>query len=645
MSESLKELTDDILSVSEFLRSAALLKDKKSKDTLLEGSIRSLSAAEVKTLEAQGNHALSWEKVKVEDGFTTDFIMGNSFSGDCMLGSFDGNEREIDCGVMASSGVYNSVIVNSVIGSNAVVRNAGAVANYIIEKTAVVYQIGALIASSKCTFGNGIEIAVGIETGGREILSYAELTIPVACSVAMKRQDKIFQKAYREFVDAYLNKCTLPFGVVREGSVIRFTQKLEDVWVGNGVIVDGAALIKNCTLLGSEEEPTEISHGAYIVNSCLQWGCEVTSMSIVVDTVLTEHTTAERHGKVIQSIIGPNTSIAEGEVTACLVGPFVGFHHQALLIASLWPEGKGNVGYGANVGSNHTSKAPDQELIIGEGVFFGLGVNVKYPSNFSEAPYSIIATAVDLLPQKVAFPFSLINTTSRSMSDISPSYNEIFPGWVLMHNIYTIRRNESKYKKRNKARRSSFVFEVFRYDIVKKIVSARDRLSEVKKKKELYKEKDIPGLGKNYMLEPSRIDGIDAYTFYIRYYALRGLQQRVSFHYENGQEKVLSDIYVKKTEELEWEYQRGLLQAEGLSKNSITDNLEKLSSMQVKIAQDTQASKERDDERGERILQDHYKAHTRARDDSFIKETWEYTGSVNGAIKELINMLNESSNE
>ena len=49
-----------------------------------------------------------------------------------------------------------------------------------------------------------------------------------------------------------------------------------------------------------------------------------------------------------------------------LVGPFVAFHHQALLIAAYWPEGKGNIAYGANVGSNHTGKAPDQEIRPGE---------------------------------------------------------------------------------------------------------------------------------------------------------------------------------------------------------------------------------------------------------------------------------------
>ena len=95
-------------------------------------------------------------------------------------------------------------------------------------------------------------------------------------------------------------------------------------------------------------------------------------MAIVENSLLIEHSCVERHAKVVRSIIGPNTSIAEGEVTSCLVGPFVGFHHQALLIGALWPEGKGNIGYGAECGFKPYGQAPDQEIRCGEGAFFGL---------------------------------------------------------------------------------------------------------------------------------------------------------------------------------------------------------------------------------------------------------------------------------
>src|SRR5260370_28452326 len=159
-------------------------------------------------------------------------------------------------------------------------------------------------------------------------------------------------------------------------------------------------------------------------------GCRGEPVAIGEGSVLPEHAHDERHAKVVGSLIGTNSGVAEAEVTACLLGPFVGFHHQALLIAALWPEGKGNVSYDANVGSNHTSKAPDQEFWPGEGAFLGLGVNIKYPSDFSGAPYTVIACGVNTLPQKVTFPFSLIQPPSIRCPTVTPADNEILPGWA-----------------------------------------------------------------------------------------------------------------------------------------------------------------------------------------------------------------------
>ena len=74
-------------------------------------------------------------------------------------------------------------------------------------------------------------------------------------------------------------------------------------------------------------------------------------------------------------------------------------HSLPLLLLAIWFEGKGNIGYGANIGSNHTGRLPDQESIPGEGVFFGLGCSIKYPCNLRNAPYSIIASGVVTLPE------------------------------------------------------------------------------------------------------------------------------------------------------------------------------------------------------------------------------------------------------
>jgi len=632
-----------LTSKSEFLKS---VQDAKG---ISKKASEPLTKEQIAKLESNGNSASDWNKIKVAKGIDISRIRRCYFSGDVTIGKLSG-DAEVSSGVKIPCGLYNSVIVGCNIGDNALIQDVKTLANYIVSDNVVLLNCGTISSRKETLFGNGSELPIAIETGGREVKAYAEITLDIAAKVAGSRADKAFLKSYSEMVDAYIGKIRQDKGIIEEGAVIKNTQKILDTYIGKYAVIDNARAVTNSTVLSSKEEEVEISDGAYVKGSLIQWGCEVTSMAIVANSVLTEHSHVERHGKVTDSVVGANTGIAEGEVTACLVGPFVGFHHQSLLIAAFWPEGKGNVGYGANVGSNHTSKAPDQELWPGEGTFFGLGVNIKFPSDFTKAPYSIIATAVNALPQKVALPFSLINSPAARLEGISPAYNEIMPGWVLSDNIFTIRRNEGKYRKRNKAKRAKIEFEVFRPEIVDMMLNARKRLEGVKQIKAVYTDKDIKGTGKNYMMEEARISGIEAYTFYIKYYALMGLKRRLENKTQDtshtltgtGKSQVKKtkiseqkNILTEMTQDPRWEHERAILNQE-LPKNSVEDNLKLLAQMQDKVAKDVQVSKEKDDIRGARTIDDYPQAHPAAAEDSFVKQTHQETARLKKEIEALL---------
>lgn len=624
---------EELLAKSEFLQAVARAK------TLAPGGTPVSQKPELqKQLEAAGCWAADWSKVRVAEGFNPRRVAAVKFFGDVYLGRFENDAVEADKGVTLPAGVYHSVVCDCVIEDNALVHNVGVLANCVVGRGAVVMNCKTVSATPGTAFGNGVEMSIAIETGGREVLSYAELTIPVAEKVAKSRDNKELLKEYAELVGKYVEAAKSPKGIIEEGAKVLNTAKVVNVYVGPYAVIDGATKVSEATLLSNKDEKTEVLDGAWVVKSILQWGCEAASMAIVDSSVCTEHSHVERHGKVTQSILGPNTGIAEGEVTASLCGPFVGFHHQSLLIAALWPEGKGNVGYGANVGSNHTSKAPDQEIWPGEGTFFGLGTNIKFPSNFTKAPYSIIATAVNALPQKVEFPFSLINSPADRYEGISPAYNEIMPGWVLSDNIYTVRRNEGKYIKRNKARRTQFVFEVFRPEIVDLMIEARRRLQAVKEVKPVYTDKDVKGLGKNYMLESSRLKGIEAYSFYIQFYALNGLKKRLEKTLAQGGAAAAKNILTAASDDPRWEHERQVLSAEFPGKD-VKELLRLLVEYQKKVAKDVQVSKEKDDNRGARIIPDYPHAHAPAEQDGFVKETWEATKKLEADVEALLTQL------
>ncbi len=623
----------DVLKTSELLQAV-----ERVKKLAPQGKPVSENPELQKQLEAAGCWAADWSKVRVAEGFNPKRVAAVKFFGDVYLGKFTENALEADKGVTFPAGVYHSVLCDCVVEDDALIHNVGVLSNYVVGPRAIVMNCKTVSATAGTAFGNGVEMSIAIETGGREVLSYAELTIPVAEKVAKSRDNKELLAEYNDFVAKYVEAAKSPKGIIEEGARVLNTAKVVNVYVGPFAVIDSATKVQEATLLSNKDEKTEVIDGAWVVKSILQWGCEVASMAIVDSSVCTEHSHVERHGKVTQSILGPNTGIAEGEVTASLCGPFVGFHHQSLLIAALWPEGKGNVGYGANVGSNHTSKAPDQEIWPGEGTFFGLGTNIKFPSNFTKAPYSIIATAVNALPQKVEFPFSLINSPADRYEGVSPAYNEIMPGWVLSDNIYTVKRNEGKYIKRNKARRTQFVFEVFRPDIVDLMIEARRRLQEVKEVKEVYTDKDIKGLGKNYMLEASRKKGIEAYTFYIQLYALNGLKKKLEKTLAEKGSAAVKDILTAASDDPRWEHERQVLLAEFPGKD-VKELLKLLVEYQEKVAKDVQVSKEKDDKRGARIIPDYAHAHAPAEQDGFVKETWEATKKLKADVEALLAQL------
>ncbi len=634
----IKALVKDVLESSELVTTIQAVKQAEGKSFLYGDNIRPLNSEEIEALTQNGCYCADWSKVMVlSDGFDVFRVHDTCFFGTCVLGNCSGT-YEPSPGVTIPCGIYNSLLINCEIGNDTLIYKVSTLNNYIVEDNAFIYNVGELVAGNKCVFGNGEELPIAIETGGRETLTYADITIPVAEKVAGSRGDKDLLASYEEFVNSFVKKITSPRGVVKKGATVKNTRKVLDTYVGEAAIIDNASLLKNVTVLSNQEEQTEITDGAYVVDSILQWGCEATSMAIVDKSVLTEHSHVERHGKVTESIVGPNTGIAEGEVTASLVGPFVGFHHQALLIAAFWPEGKGNIGYGANVGSNHTGKAPDQEIWAGEGTFFGLGVNIKFPSDFSRAPYCIIATAVNALPQKIQMPFSLINTSATTIEGLSPAFNEIFPAWVLSDNIFTVRRNEGKFKKRNKARRSEFVFEVFRPDVIDLMLNARKQLSDVKEKKDLYFSKDIPGIGKNYLSERNRTRGIETYTWYIRYYALLGLKKRVEALLDEGKKDDIAKVYDTETDDERWEHERARL-LEEFDEKDVKKHLHLLSDMQEEIAKAVEDSKAKDDKRGARVIPDYAEAHKPAAEESFVKETWDVTRELQQEVKDLVEKL------
>ena len=280
----------------------------------------------------------------------------------------------------------------------------------------------------------------------------------------------------------------------------------------------------------------------------------------------------EQNGNVSASVLGPRTCVANGEVSSSLLGPAISFQHQALLTAVLWPEGKGRVSHGVKVGLRRTASPAEQSFHLAEGMYLGLGVLLRSPADFSSSPYSILACGVRAMPQKVMFPFSLICCPSAHWEGVSPGCNEILPAWVLTDDLYVLKSMENRAEATGAGTRLAAEFNLLRPEIIDVMTDALRRLQAVPLVKSFYTETDIQGLGKNVLLEAHRQQAIEAYQFFIRYYALLGLKARVHnalqslresgpMHVESGGWKnyVVSQLLQSPAAEPRWEHQRGIV--------------------------------------------------------------------------------------
>jgi hypothetical protein len=348
-----------------------------------------------------------------------------------------------------SLALRDSRIRDCLIGA-ATVESVALLDRVIVDDGAALRHVGACTGLPDSRFCLGLAVHPGSETGARRVFLADGLLL--ADCAAMAALPPAEQDALALEWKARLRHRVSDYAYVGAGARVEHARFVEDCFVGPGAVIRGAAALRRCIVGSTGADPVHLGDNVIAEDCVLEAGARLESGAQARRALFLEHSGAEQGGHVADSVIGPNTAIAKGEVTASLLGPFTGFHHQALLIGALWPEGRGNVGYGANVGSNHTGRKPDQELRPGEGAFFGLGCAIKFPADFSRAPYSLFATGVITPPQKIAFPFSLITTGDHPDH---PGRNEILPGWMWGENAYALIRNAYKYADRNRAKNHS----------------------------------------------------------------------------------------------------------------------------------------------------------------------------------------------
>ena len=573
---------------------------------------------------------------------------------------------------LQSSVVGNNYLSQTFVGSGAVVHNCGRVT---YKETP---------ARKDWT---RLELEVGPESGGgRKLLATPESNLMHLCDQLASGGKQRTDDSGADLFGGPRMTSPPVVNLFCPGAKIRDTPTLANVVAYPKSHIEAATCVEHCLLYPS----SQIQNGCVAKHALMQWNTSIIDSSVVEHAIIMEASHVGPNSTIHHAVLGPDVHVSCGEVHASLLGSNTNAHHQSLVISVIWPLGRGNVGYGANVGSNHTGRLPDQETLSGEGAFWGLGTVIKFPVSLQEAPYSVVAAGTTLPPQRLRMPFSLVLTSSTN-----GGRNSLLPGWVLKSSPYTLARNQVKFAQRRKAKHHHHYtgWDIIRPETVELCVWARKALQTPDAgsfSKALYfGERDIPGIGPNELIEKGRKGGIEAYTNCIQRFALRGLLKFLTDELKatagngrrmgelpavliNGSPRLESDIMdstemVKKgvsssqatwhpfpwhvDQSAAWVYQRKLLLDEfppppppASTAPWICDLLRTLVRLEHQYAKQVYQSKHRDDTRGSQTIPGYGDSHVAAEDDPVIAQVHADASSTEAKVTELLAYLEQYSN-
>ncbi len=191
---------------------------------------RQLSKAEIETLTQQGCVAENWENVGVSISFSEEGISNVRFAGNVNLGTQRG-KVQIDEGILKPATIRNCFIENCTIGENVFLSNVGSLINFNIGNQVVIENVGSVVVSGKSAFGNGHEINVLNEGGGRELPIYDKLSAQIAYLLVIYRHNGALIKKLKNLISDYVENKKSRVGVIFPNSSLEFSRR-NFLWFG-----------------------------------------------------------------------------------------------------------------------------------------------------------------------------------------------------------------------------------------------------------------------------------------------------------------------------------------------------------------------------------------------------------------------------
>lgn len=315
---------------------------------------RHLTEAEMLTLKSQSCVADDWGKVMVAEEFTTEYVHHTRFSGDIRLGVFQ-SEFVLAGGIKKHSGLRHVTLHNVTVGDNCCIENIqNYIANYEIGHDTFIENVDVIMVDGLSKFGNGVEVSVLNETGGREVLINDKLSAHQAYILALYRHRPALISKMKSITDFYSNKHASTIGSIGNHVMILNTGSIKNVRIGDYCDICGTCRLLNGSVNSNAEAPVKIGHGVICDNFIISSGSHVDDGAMLTRCFVGQACRLGHNYSASDSLFFSNCQGENGEACAIFAGPFTVTHHKStLLIAGMFSFM--NAGSGSNQ-SNHMYK-------------------------------------------------------------------------------------------------------------------------------------------------------------------------------------------------------------------------------------------------------------------------------------------------
>ena len=315
---------------------------------------RLLTKEEIARLEAQHCIASDWSGVEVADDFHTDYIHHTRFSGKVRLGVFE-KEFTLAGGMAKHSGVYYATLHNVTVGDNCYIENVkNYIANYEIGHDTFIENVDIILVDCHSRFGNGVEVSVLNETGGREVIIHDRLSAHQAYIMALYRHRPVLIEKMRKIIESYAESHASDTGTIGSHVMIVNAGYIKNVRIGDYCQIEGAGRLKNGSINSNEHAPVHIGYGVICDDFIISSGSHVEDGTMLTRCFVGQACHLGHTYSASDSLFFSNCQEENGEACAIFAGPFTVTHHKStLLIAGMFSFM--NAGSGSNQ-SNHMYK-------------------------------------------------------------------------------------------------------------------------------------------------------------------------------------------------------------------------------------------------------------------------------------------------